>query len=200
MSLPRKFARFLLSAAAVLLIRVLVRTWRVSFLGPDPNAATGPFVFCFWHGNQAGLLAHPRVRPAVVMTSLSRDGTLQSRILSRLGFVVVRGSSSRGGAAGLKAVIAKMREGCDALFAVDGPRGPLHQIKPGALSAAKTVNAPLVPLRAEASRAWVFQRTWDRYTLPKPFASVVVYRGTPIEPTRKPEEIHAALFEGMGVK
>jgi len=183
----------ILGAVSSVILRLLIRTWRVSLHGPEPNAQPGPFVFCFWHGGQAGLLAHPRVRPAVVMTSYSRDGALQSAILSRLGFSIARGSSSRGGAAGLKAVVKKLRDGHDALFAVDGPRGPLHVVKPGAVAAARTAQVSLVPLRAEASRAWVFSRAWDRYTLPKPFARVDIYRGEPVSPDEDDARIFTSL-------
>ncbi len=179
------------------MIRALRATWRVTLCGPDPNAEPGPFVFCFWHGNQAGLLAHPRVRPAAVMTSLSRDGALQAKILSRLGFEVVRGSSSRGGAAGLLALIEKIRQDKDALFAVDGPKGPFHVLKPGALHAATTAQVPLITLRAEVDRAWVFHRAWDKYTLPKPFARVTIHRSAPISQDLPREEIEAALLRGL---
>ena len=187
----------LLAVFAAIFLRLLIRTWRVRLHGADPNTLPGPFVFCFWHGGQAGLLAHPRVRPAVVMTSLSRDGALQSAILKRLGFVTVRGSSSRGGAAGLKALIERLRSGHDVLFAVDGPRGPLHVIKPGAVAAARAADVALVPLRAEASRAWVFSRAWDRYTLPKPFAHVDIYRGAPVSPKGGDAQIRSAVESAL---
>ncbi|MBN2718542.1 MAG: DUF374 domain-containing protein, partial [Deltaproteobacteria bacterium] len=77
-------------------------------------------VFCFWHGHQAALFAYRPQRPIAVLASWSEDGTLQAKILSRLGYVVCRGSSTRGAAAGLKAVIGKLQHGCDAAFAVDG--------------------------------------------------------------------------------
>jgi hypothetical protein len=138
-------------------------------------------VFCFWHGRQSGLFAHPRPRPVAVLASLSRDGALQARILARLGFDVHRGSSSRGGAAGLMSLIGALREGADAAFAVDGPRGPLHVAKPGALLAARASGAAVVPISVRASRAWVFERAWDRYALPKPFAAVDLVRGEALE-------------------
>jgi lysophospholipid acyltransferase (LPLAT)-like uncharacterized protein len=75
-----------------------------------------------------------------------------------------------------------MAEGKDALFAVDGPRGPAREVKPGAILAAKTAGAPLVPIRISPSRAWVFSRAWDGYALPKPFATVEITRGAPILP------------------
>jgi len=146
-------------------------------LGPMPDYDAGPIVFCFWHGRQAGLLAHPCPRPVAILSSLSRDGTLQAKILSRLGYIVRRGSSSRGGANGLKAIIAEIKQGCDAAFAVDGPRGPLHKVKPGAIEAARLSGAQIIPITMNASRFWTFKKTWDQYTLPKPFAKVSLIRG-----------------------
>jgi lysophospholipid acyltransferase (LPLAT)-like uncharacterized protein len=73
-----------------------------------------------------------------------------------------------------------MSEGADAVFAVDGPRGPLHKVKPGAVLAAQKSGADLVPVSVSASRAWVFEKSWDRYTLPKPFAEVRIVRGAPL--------------------
>ena len=174
--------RTVLAILAWLVIRLLSLTWRVRLVGPDPDLVKPPRVFCFWHGEQAGLFGHPRHHPLVVLASLSRDGDLQAKILRRFGFTVVRGSSSRGGAQGLKALVRELETGKDALFAVDGPRGPNRRVKPGAILASKTTGAPLIPIRIGASRAWVFLKAWDRYTLPKPFATVEINRGAPILP------------------
>ena len=183
-----------LALLASLLIRLLRLTWRVTLAGPDPPYDDGPIVFCFWHGAQAGLLAHPRPRPVAVLSSLSRDGELQTRILSRLGFLVRRGSSSRGGARGLREIIGTVGEGADAAFAVDGPRGPLHKVKPGALSAAKATGASVVPITTRASGSWIFEKAWDRYQLPKPFARVEIVRGAPLENDAPPEALERSLI------
>jgi lysophospholipid acyltransferase (LPLAT)-like uncharacterized protein len=151
-------------------------------------------VFCFWHGRQAGLFAHPRPRPVAVLASLSRDGALQARILARLGFDVHRGSSSRGGATGLKSLIGALRRGADAAFAVDGPRGPQRSAKPGAILAARAAGAAIVPITVRASRQWVFAKAWDEYALPKPFAAVEIVRGGAIDAaSATPEEVAAAI-------
>jgi hypothetical protein len=184
----------LLAAAAVRLLRA---TWRVRLLGPEPPYGSGPIVFCFWHGRQAGLFAHPRPRPVSVLASLSRDGALQARILARLGFVVRRGSSSRGGAAGLKALIAALRAGCDAAFAVDGPRGPARRAKPGAILAARAAGAALVPVAARARRRWIFGRAWDEYALPKPFTAVEIVRGAPLPAGSATTDALTAAIEAL---
>lgn len=173
--------RAILAFFAAALIRILRRTWRVRLVGPDPGFESRKVVVCFWHGRQAGLFAHPRPVPVAVLASRSRDGSLQARILGRLGFRVLRGSSSRGGAAGLKGLVDAMREGGAAAFAVDGPRGPLHRVKPGAVLAAAEAGAVLVPMTTRASRSWLFKKSWDQYVLPKPFARVDIVRGPALD-------------------
>ncbi|MCP4602511.1 MAG: lysophospholipid acyltransferase family protein [Proteobacteria bacterium] len=175
----------ILAFFASLLIRLLRLSWRVRLVGPEPDYETGPVVFCFWHGRQAGLFAHPRPRPVAVLASLSRDGTLQARILRLLGFTVVRGSSSRGGAAGLKGLLDVVGNGADAAFAVDGPRGPAFKVKSGAVLVAKQTGGCLIPINTRASSCWTFKKTWDDYQLPKPFARIEIIRGQPIQTTRK---------------
>jgi hypothetical protein len=169
-----------LAYIAALCIRVLCLTWRVRLVGPEPIFGDKPLIFCFWHGRQVGLFAHYRPRQVAVLSSLSRDGTLQARILKILGFEVLRGSSSRGGVVGLKGLIDTLRRGGDAVFAVDGPRGPVFKVKPGAVLAAEQTNGILIPMTTRASTYWTFKKTWDNYQLPKPFAEVEIVRGAPI--------------------
>jgi lysophospholipid acyltransferase (LPLAT)-like uncharacterized protein len=170
----------LLSSLAILILRFLRFTWRVRIIADTPLDTETPLVFCFWHGRQAGLFAFPHFRPVAVMSSLSRDGEIQARILSALGFRVVRGSSSRGGAIALRGVIAALRAGLDAAVAVDGPRGPRHQVKPGAVMAARVTGARLVPVDVHARPRIRFRNAWDRYELPLPFSRVRIVVGAPL--------------------
>jgi lysophospholipid acyltransferase (LPLAT)-like uncharacterized protein len=167
---------------ASVLIRFLRLTWRVTIAGSYPPPLYKPVVFCFWHGEQAGLFAYPHKRRVVILSSLSKDGALQSCILKRLNFVVVRGSSSRSGASGLKGVVKAINDNHDCAFAVDGPKGPFHKAKPGAVKAAELTGALIIPMRVAAAKSWVFKKSWDRYTLPRPFTRVTVTVGAPIMP------------------
>jgi lysophospholipid acyltransferase (LPLAT)-like uncharacterized protein len=54
---------------------------------------------------------------------------------------------------------------------VDGPKGPAGVIKSGVASLARATGAVVVPVYTTSDRAWYFNR-WDRFMLPKPFASV----------------------------
>lgn len=178
-------ARVVLGFLLGLVARVWLRTLRLE-LDVHPSLladfADRPWVLAFFHGKQWPLLAWKRRRRTVVMVSFSNDGELQSRALSVLGFSIVRGSSSRGGARGLAGVVRKLRAGGhDAAFAVDGPRGPYGEPKPGVLFAARRANAVIVPMGSAAFGAKIFARAWDRFALAWPFARVSVVLGAPLD-------------------
>lgn len=164
------------------LLRLWAASWRVSVSAPPELGEPTSRVFAFWHGQQMALLGARRPERAVVLVSHSRDGALQAGVMSALGFSVVRGSSSRGGAAGLRAVVrGARRDGVDALFAVDGPRGPRGRAKPGAATAAWLARAALVPVAAAATPKLLLARTWDRFEIPLPFARVSIVIGQPLD-------------------
>ena len=140
-----------------------------------------PWVLVFFHGTQVPLLAWKRRRRTAVLVSLSHDGALQSKVMARAAMHVVRGSSSRGGARGLMAMVrALKREPMDAAFAVDGPRGPYGTVHPGATACAQRVGGVLVPIGSAASPSKVLDRAWDRFVIPWPFARCVVVLGPAI--------------------
>jgi lysophospholipid acyltransferase (LPLAT)-like uncharacterized protein len=171
----------LLARAWLFTIRVRVE---VDAALDAPDAGCAPWVLSFWHGTQWPLLAWRRRRRTVVMVSWSKDGAMQARALARLGLEIVRGSSSRGGARGLAALVRALRlGGRDAAFAVDGPRGPRGKAKPGVVMAARAAGAVLVPIGAAMARGFVFRRAWDRFELAWPFSRVVVRLGGPVDPS-----------------
>jgi lysophospholipid acyltransferase (LPLAT)-like uncharacterized protein len=165
--------------------RLWLATLRVHVVTHPGLDAVGdrPWVLAFWHGTQWPLLAWRRRRPTVVLVSLSRDGSMQARALALQGFQVVRGSSSRGGARGLAAVVRAMRrDGADAAFAVDGPRGPRGVVKGGAVVAARAAGAVLVPIAGVVRRGIVLRRAWDQFAIAWPFTRVDVMLGDPVDP------------------
>jgi lysophospholipid acyltransferase (LPLAT)-like uncharacterized protein len=103
-----------------------------------------------------------------VLVSESLDGDLQARVLLAFGFVVFRGSSSRGGDRGARALLRHLRAGYDIAIALDGPRGPALVQKPGAAWLARVAPAAVWMLSVTRVRGWVLPRTWDRFTIPFP--------------------------------
>ncbi|HEY6727505.1 MAG TPA: lysophospholipid acyltransferase family protein [Polyangiaceae bacterium] len=158
------------------LVHIWARTWRVHWIDAPPRERA---VYAFWHGQQMALVAARRRTPLTTLVSLSRDGELQASVMRRLGLRVVRGSSTSGGARGLRGMVRAVRAGSDAAFAVDGPRGPAYRAKPGALVVGELGRARVVPLASAARHAWVLQGTWDRFEVPLPFTTVTIAVGAP---------------------
>jgi lysophospholipid acyltransferase (LPLAT)-like uncharacterized protein len=175
------------------LVWIWVRTLRVRVVdrtGGDPR----PWILVFWHGTQVPLVAWRRRRRTAVLVSLSRDGELQAGVMRVNGMQVVRGSSSRGGARALLAMVQALREApLDAAFAVDGPRGPIGTVQPGALACARHAGGVLMPIGSAASPAKVLRRAWDRMALPLPFARAVVVVGPALPATASDAEVSAAI-------
>jgi hypothetical protein len=114
-----------------------------------------------------------------VLASEHRDGEMLGQTIRRLGFGHVRGSSTRGGTRAILELAALSRAGFDTAFTVDGPRGPRHVAKPGAIEVARLSGAAIVPVTAASRRHRSFA-SWDRFELPWPFTRVVVRYGEPL--------------------
>ena len=120
-----------------------------------------------------------RGRRISVLVSQSKDGELIARTVARLGIDSSRGSSSRGGIAGMRSLLRKAAEGWDIAFTPDGPRGPLREVQPGVILAAASTGLPILPVAIAASRAKLL-RSWDRFMVPLPFSTVHFVYGEPL--------------------
>jgi lysophospholipid acyltransferase (LPLAT)-like uncharacterized protein len=178
------FARTFIPPLVRGIIRSVKATMRVHSEGVEyldaVEAAGESAILAFFHGRQFLLAGFLVGRKLTVLSSLSRDGELQTDVMTGLGYAVVRGSASRGGARGLIGMKRKMDEGYHATFAVDGPKGPIHEVKPGTVYLAKKTGAPIIPLIASARPAHVLSGAWDLYLLPFPFSRGIVLFGPPI--------------------
>jgi lysophospholipid acyltransferase (LPLAT)-like uncharacterized protein len=159
-------------------------TWRIHIEEPESLKKAlrdqGPCVFAHWHGDELGLVfLLPRYRAAPIV-STSKDGEIMATVVRLLGSRTARGSSTRGGASAIKAILRLAREGWRPSLAVDGPKGPLHKAKPGVFEISKLLNAPIFPLAATADRTFVFKKSWNQSFLPLPFAKLVVVWGEPL--------------------
>lgn len=158
------------------LIRLLGSTWRLRDVAAKGTAAghtlPGPAVFAFWHEALFSCAYRFRGLGIAILISRSFDGELMARTVERLGFVAVRGSSSRGGASGLRRMAEAYNAGHICAFTADGPRGPRRLAKPGAAQLAELAGAGWVGcFHAEPRRAWRLG-SWDRFAVPKPFTTV----------------------------
>lgn len=155
-----------------------------------------PPIMAFWHGRVLTATYYFRRRGIVVMISENFDGEWIARIIEQFGFRTSRGSTSRGGRRALLQLKREMDQGQPSGFAVDGPRGPARQAQPGAIWLAKLTGNPVVPFHMEASSYWNL-KSWDRTQIPKPFSTVALSVGAPIE---VPSEADDALLEAKRVE
>ena len=137
-----------------------------------------PVIFVFWHGQLLPLVHYHRNEGIVVLVSDHADGEYITRVILRHGFGAARGSSTRGGVKGLKGILRAIRDGKDLAFTPDGPRGPRHVFKWGALTAAQLSGAPVIPVSVGSERAW-YLNSWDRFMIPKPLSPVQIRYGAP---------------------
>lgn len=178
------FRAKLLSLIGWALLSILSRTIRFEFLNkgvPDRFLSDGKnFIYAFWHGRQLLLFHAHRNSGVVIPASESRDGEIQAGILKRFGFDVVRGSSKRKGDRALLGLVDGLRKGKSIALAVDGPRGPVYEVKQGVTYLAGKLGKPIVPVITSAKRYWILDKIWDKYLLPAPFTRGVVLYGEPI--------------------
>jgi lysophospholipid acyltransferase (LPLAT)-like uncharacterized protein len=164
-------------------IRVLGATWRIRFEDEEQLLAARRVapnvIFAFWHGRLLPLLYTHRGQPVTILASEHRDGEMLGRTIVRFGYGHARGSSTRGGTRALLDLAQRIRSGLDVALTVDGPRGPRHVVKPGAIEIAKLTGAAIVPVTA-ASRRHRTLSSWDAFEVPAPGTRVVVRYAAPV--------------------
>ncbi|CAN5839585.1 hypothetical protein BH18ACI5_BH18ACI5_21030 [soil metagenome] len=184
LSASQRLKATLIAWIAYPLIALLCRTYRWRIDGKaryDQVTASGRQpILALWHGRILAGLHHFKDRGVVVMTSRNFDGEWIARILHKFGFGTARGSTSRGGARALVQMRRDLLAGRPAAFTVDGPRGPARVVQPGVVFLAGSTGHPILPYHIESNRHWTLG-SWDRTQIPKPFATVALAIGEPLE-------------------
>jgi hypothetical protein len=173
-----------LAAGLIRLIGITLHYEDCADPGVTPgDQIAGASVFAFWHRSLLVCAHRFRDRNIAILISSSFDGELITRTTELLGFRVIRGSSSQGGAAGLRGMQRAYAEGHCCAITADGPRGPIYVAKPGTALLANSVGEMgadgkpagtwVGSFYARPDRAWEL-RSWDRFMIPKPFSRVVV--------------------------
>lgn len=195
------FVSWLLTTA----VRIWFGTVRVEILNRDrfekiaQDPASGSFVAGVWHRNAVFLVYYFRVLGPnkAIMVSRSRDGDIAARVVQRLGYATMRGSSSKGGARALQQMIRWMKAPDEKRLCgtpVDGPRGPARIMKKGMLALAKEAGVSFVPIACSGTRVITFRKAWDMTMIPLPFSKMVIDVG---EPLRVPADADDQALETL---
>lgn len=183
--IPRPFARALGGLGLAWL-----HSLRPSFIDQTELPASG--ILALWHEHFLLCLpafTHLKLR---ALASQSRDGDWATRACRGFGYAVARGSSSRGGSEALLQLARELSSaGGWAALTVDGPRGPRHVSKPGALWLSRRTGLPITAVSASVSPA-LRSRSWDGSTLPLPFARIRLRVAPPCFP-EQPSDLDRVL-------
>ena len=196
--------RFLIRAADLVfyvLIKLIGRTTRFEVEGwehwEEATLEGRIPIYTFWHDRVFLATYFWQRRRIVVMTSQSFDGEYIARFIQRFGYGAARGSSTRGAVGAVVEMVKLMRAGCPTAFTIDGPKGPRHVAKMGAVLLAKKTGQPVLPFNITPARYWAVN-SWDRFQIPKPFSRARVIIAPPIfVPSDASEDVLEAKREEL---
>ena len=174
----------IIAAVVYSVIRLLGPTLRYEVLGwhhaEKVYASKKQCVWAFWHRVIIPIVWWYRNHGVVVMNTTAFDGQWTRKVIEWLGFGTAQGSSSRGGLRGLAVMARRIEEGKDCAFTIDGPRGPRYIAKPGPVMLARKTGAPIMVFHVGVDRGRTFEKTWDHFLLPMPFARAMILFAPPI--------------------
>ena len=169
-------------------------------------------IFAMWHSDQCSLHGIPfnKRKKVNILISKSGDGEVIARVVQRWGFSTIRGSKDKGtrkkgGVRATMEMIEKVNEGQNVAIMVDGPAGPLHEIKNGVIKVAKHTGGAIIPMVwYSPDKTLVKFPTWDKFKIPLGFTKIVNLYGEPIyvpenstleEDNAIKEKLKQALFD-----
>lgn len=185
--------KFLWIMASLLCATLRIRKHNSTFF-EEQQQEEKPLVVAFWHGSMViGWFLHRprRDRRAAALVSRSEDGAILSATLEHWGYTLIRGSSNVGGKEAMQLMVDALTDGNSLCVTPDGPTGPRHRMKMGAVRAAQRSQVPLFLVGIAAERKKSLQ-SWDRFEIPFPFSSVSVWYSDPIT---VPPDLHDAPLD-----
>lgn len=163
-------------------VSCLMRTLRVKVHNEVDIEPGRAYIVAFWHGKHflpVIMLKDMHDTPCCTLVSPSRDGTMLAVYLAKHGYDILHGSSRKANVQALFRLKEKIEQGYSVGTGIDGPLGPRHQVKPGFVYLSQVCQAPIVPVGAAYDKCWQFNKSWDRFELPKPFAKAALVLGKP---------------------
>ncbi len=200
-----KIRGFILGFIVWIIYKIISLTWK--FKITEPHEMTEELrqkkgiILAHFHGDEIALISLTKRYKIATMTSTSKDGEIMNTTLNLLGAKTSRGSSTRGGIGALRGLVRLTKNGRSASFAVDGPKGPVNEVKPGVFEFSRLTGANIYTCGVFCDRAWIFPKSWNKTYLPKPFAKLnIVWLGPTLSvdkdlDPRSPELAKALQFQ-----
>lgn len=165
------------------LLQIVRKTLKVKVIKNESiDEKNESYIFAFWHNKLvASTLCLDYIEKRAVLASPSKDGELISVPLEKLGYQMLRGSSDKNSTSSLISLIKYMKKGYCIGTPVDGPKGPIYEVKPGMIYLAQKGKKYIIPTGTAYKSKWEFKKAWDKFQFPKPFTTMVYIMGEPIE-------------------
>jgi len=155
----------------------------------DLLAARQPFIVAFWHGRLLMMpLLWPGTRTFRMLISQHRYGKIIASTVGHFGIRTIAGSTRKGGAAAMRAMLRALKAGECVGITPDGPRGPYMRASDGIVQVARMAGVPIVPGTFAVGRRRVLG-TWDRFVVPWPFTRGILAWGEPIRVDRDADDV-----------
>ncbi|ODT99224.1 MAG: hypothetical protein ABS79_04770 [Planctomycetes bacterium SCN 63-9] len=113
-----------------------------------------------------------------ILISDHRDGEMITQVIKRLGFGVVRGSTTRGGSRALREMMTQLGDG-NPCITPDGPRGPRRHVHQGIVFLARQTGLPIVGAGMAFDNPWR-AKSWDRFCVPRPYSLAACVTPAPV--------------------
>ena len=156
-------------------------------------------ILSVWHGQLLSVVHDLRKENFYAIAGTHEDAEIISRIATKWGWNMMRGSSKEKGEVAYKNMINALKQPGNAVFITpDGPTGPARIPKPGGIRAAQATNAAIIPISVHSTRRWGFTN-WDTFYLEKPFGKIYIQYGEPIffDKNQNFDECSQILIEKM---
>lgn len=184
LSFKEKIVTVCLTNIVYFLFRLLGLTYRHNVKNLEiinqykKNNPPGAYLLAIWHQNVFAGMQTQKSKHAV-MASPSKDGELAAITIKKLGHQVIRGSSNKKSHEAMFEMISALKKGIPASLSIDGPRGPLYDVKAGIIEMARKTQTPIIAMAPIPKKYWSF-KSWDKFRLPKPFTTITVVYGDPL--------------------
>ncbi len=175
---------------AAVVYRVLKLQEKLTFIKNINYPKQDPVIFAMWHANQFSVHGLENRGNVNVLISTSLDGDIVSYVCENWGFKVKRGSAGKKGAiASTLQLLECLKNNESIVLMVDGPRGPFHEVKKGAIALSRDSGVPIVPMHwYSPENTFKAFNSWDKMKCPVGICHIMNIYGDPIYTDGKTDE------------
>lgn len=159
---------------------------KIEYVGIENLNDAPNFIISLWHENlPLYFIAHPKFTRPHCWLSFPFWYMKPVHIMKKLIGIkeIAYGASGIDGKKALQQVITRLQEGYNTFLNPDGPKGPAHVMKDGALIMSLKTGTPIIPLSFQLKKSWRLP-SWDGKRYPPFFRTLKVVYGDPIMVTK----------------